>query len=65
MEKTPNAMEGILSMILANMASANGSIVNTITPAHSDITNQSENSSSKESKIAKKKDNISAKEPEV
>ncbi|MBE6088506.1 MAG: flotillin family protein [Clostridium beijerinckii] len=63
--KTPNAMEGILSMILANMASANGSIVNTITPAHSDITNQSENSSSKESKIAKKKDNISAKEPEV
>ncbi|MCI1580948.1 MAG: SPFH domain-containing protein [Clostridium beijerinckii] len=63
--KTPNAMEGILSMILANMASANGSIVNTVTPAHSDITNQSENSSSKESKIAKKKDNISAKEPEV
>ncbi|GEP65276.1 hypothetical protein CBE01nite_30440 [Clostridium beijerinckii] len=63
--KTPNAMEGILSMILANMASANGSIVNTITTAHSDITNQSENSSSKESKIAKKKDNISAKEPEV
>ncbi|NRT75679.1 SPFH domain-containing protein [Clostridium beijerinckii] len=63
--KTPNAMEGILSMILANMASANGSIVNTITPAHSDITNQSENSSSKESKIAKKKDNISVKEPEV
>ncbi|WP_238899141.1 MULTISPECIES: SPFH domain-containing protein [unclassified Clostridium] len=63
--KTPNAMEGILSMILANMASANGSIVNTITPAHSAITNQSENSSSKESKIAKKKDNISAKEPEV
>ncbi len=52
-------------MILANMASANGSIVNTITPAHSDITNQSENSSSKESKIAKKKDNISVKEHEV
>lgn len=63
--KTPNAMEGILSMILANMASANGSIVNTVTPAHSDITNQSDNSSTKESKIAKKKDNISAKEPEV
>lgn len=63
--KTPNAMEGILSMILANMASANGSIVNTVTPAHSDITNQSDNSSSKESKIAKNKDNISAKEPEV
>ncbi|ABR34823.1 SPFH domain-containing protein [Clostridium beijerinckii] len=63
--KTPNAMEGILSMILANMASANGSIVNTVTPAHSDIANQSDNSSTKESKIAKKKDNISAKEPEV
>ncbi|MZK49985.1 SPFH domain-containing protein [Clostridium beijerinckii] len=63
--KTPNAMEGILSMILANMASANGSIVNTVTPAHSDITNQSDNSSTKESKIAKKKDSISAKEPEV
>jgi Uncharacterized protein conserved in bacteria len=63
--KTPNAMEGILSMILANMASANGSIVNTVTPAHSNITNQSDNSSTKESKIAKKKDNISAKEPEV
>ncbi|WP_270564968.1 SPFH domain-containing protein [Clostridium beijerinckii] len=63
--KTPNAMEGILSMILANMASANGSIVNTVTPAHSDITNQSDNSSTKESKIGKKKDNISAKEPEV
>ncbi|MBN7575071.1 band 7 protein [Clostridium sp. 2-1] len=63
--KTPNAMEGILSMILANMASANGSIVNTVTPTHSDITNQSDNSSTKESKIAKKKDSISAKEPEV
>ncbi|NMF05689.1 SPFH domain-containing protein [Clostridium beijerinckii] len=63
--KTPNAMEGILSMILANMASANGSIVNTVTPAHSDITNQSDNSSTKESKIAKNKDSISVKEPEV
>jgi uncharacterized membrane protein YqiK len=28
--KTPNAMEGILSMILANMASTNGSVVNSL-----------------------------------
>ncbi|WP_026885959.1 SPFH domain-containing protein [Clostridium beijerinckii] len=63
--KTPNAMEGILSMILANMASANSSIVNNITSTQSEITNQSDSNSTKESNAAKKKANISAKEPEV
>ncbi len=63
--KTPNAMEGILSMILANMASANGSIVNPVATAQSELTNQADSSSTKESKVTKKKDNISAKEPEA
>ncbi|AGF55281.1 SPFH domain-containing protein [Clostridium saccharoperbutylacetonicum] len=49
--KTPNAMEGILSMILANMANTNGSIVNMV--------------NSNESVVAKEKnDKINVKEVE-
>ena len=40
--KTPNAMEGILSMILANMASTNGAIVNMNSPEKPLVNNQNE-----------------------
>jgi hypothetical protein len=53
--KTPNAMEGILSMVLANMASSNGSV----------IINQNDGISVKEPEITNKENNISVKNPEV
>jgi Uncharacterized protein conserved in bacteria len=40
--KTPNAMEGILSMILANMASTNGAVVNVNSPEKPFVNNQNE-----------------------
>lgn len=58
--KTPNAMEGILSMILANMASTNGSMANVLNTEPSSLTNISNSISTKEPE-----NNISNKKPEV
>jgi len=53
--KTPNAMEGIMSMVLANMASSKGSV----------LRNQEDNITIKEPVVTKQEDSISIKKPEV
>lgn len=63
--KTPNAMEGILSMILANMASSNGSIINISKNPPSPLTNETINVSTNNPEIATQEDSISAKKPEI
>lgn len=63
--KAPNAMEGILSMILANMASTNGSISNMTNTVPSPLSNIANKISNKEPEIVKQEGNISAKKPEV
>ncbi|WP_297421933.1 SPFH domain-containing protein [Clostridium sp.] len=65
--KTPNAMEGILSMILANMAATNGSLVNNtnISPVQTSLNNETNITSSKKPEVTKNDDNISPKKPEI
>ncbi|BCZ45979.1 hypothetical protein psyc5s11_20460 [Clostridium gelidum] len=53
--KSPNAMEGIMSMVLANMASSNGSV----------LTKQKDTITVKEPVVTKQEDIISAKKSEV
>lgn len=53
--KAPNAMEGIMSMVLANMASSNGSV----------LTKPKDTITIKEPVVTKQEDSISAKKSEV
>jgi hypothetical protein len=53
--KAPNAMEGIMSMVLANMASSNGSV----------LTKPKDTITIKEPVITKQEDSISAKKSEI
>jgi uncharacterized membrane protein YqiK len=59
--KAPNAMEGILSMILANMASTNESILNKANPSKSEL----DSICTKKTEAANKDDTISVKNPEI